>query len=142
MSLETIKEAVAKLVSESFKDTLDEALEHRMSIFEAKDEGEGKEVTEEEDKDKTPLKEEDEDDDNDEDEDDEDEDSDTLEEALKITAKAVGSKNRDAPEEFEVKDMRELTKIVKTGKYGWLMVTKRNGDEDEYIVEKGKLVLM
>lgn len=126
MSLEKIKEAVAKLVSESFKDTLDEAVEHRMSIFEAKDEG-----------DEALLKEEEEDDDSD-----DDDDSDTLEEALKVTAKAVGSNNRDAPEEFEVKDMRELTKIVKTGKYGWLMVTKRNGDEDEYIVEKGKLVLL
>ena len=55
---------------------------------------------------------------------------------------AVKNARGSKPEDLEVKDMRELTKLAKTGNYGWFMVTKKNGDEDEYTVEKGKLVLM
>lgn len=132
----TLKEAVASLVSESFKKTLDQAVEDRMSIFEAAK----KPIVEEEEED--DREEEEDDRDEDEDDDDDDDESEDLKEALKVEAKPVGSKNKAPVEEFEVKDMRELAKIVKTGKYGWLMVTKKNGDEDEYTVENGKLVLM
>lgn len=137
MSLEKMKEAVAGLVAESFKATLDEAVEHRLSIFESKEE-DGKEELEESDDEDEEKEELEESDDEDEDEESDEDDEDELKEAMKVEAKPL-----KAPvEKFEVKDMRELTKLAKTGNYGWFMVTKKNGDEDEYIVEKGKLVLM
>jgi hypothetical protein len=91
-----------------------------------------------------------EDEDEDEDEDDEEEDDEEeddeeepVNEAMKVTATRNNSRGQK-PEKLEVRNVRELNKLAKTGQYGYFMVTKANGDEEEYNVDErtNKLVLM
>lgn len=137
MNTEAITKSVKESVSTAIERVLTEATEQRMSIFKEAENNDDKDMDKDKDTDKSGKKDGESDD---EDEDDEDEDDEPLEEGLKVVGvkTAKGSKAED----LEVKDMRELTKLAKTGTYGWFMVTKKNGDEDEYTVEKGKLVLM
>lgn len=76
------------------------------------------------------------------DEDEEDEgDEDELEEALSVVASLAG-KSKEKTEKFKVKNLKELAKLARTGKYDYFSTTKDNGDELEFMVEKGKLVEM
>lgn len=144
MTSEATKEKVRELVKESMEKVIGESVSMRLEAFEKK----GKKDESEEDTDA---------DDKSDDSDDkggekelkegEEEDPDRsseepLEEALKVVAMGPHMNQRGPGDEFDVKDLRELTRIAKTGKYGWFMVTNRRGDETEYTVENGKLVLM
>lgn len=60
-----------------------------------------------------------------------------ISESLSVTASS-GKKTSD----IKVKDMRELTRIAKTGQYDHFLVQKRNGSEEEYMVDNGRLVLL
>lgn len=146
MSEEEMIVAVRALVKESFENVLGDATEQRMqSIQEAAKPKEEKdpEGDEEEGDDKADGKdtvEEDEDTDEDTDED-EDKDDEKLEEALDVDASFSHVNGKG--EKLVVANLRELAKLAKTGKYQAFAVTnKRTGEDSDYIVEKGKLVLM
>lgn len=142
MSEEEMIVAVRALVKESFENVLGDATEQRMqSIQEAakpeeEKDPEGDEEDEDDKADGKDTVEEDEDTDEDEDKDDE-----KLEEALDVDASFSHVNGKG--EKLVVANLRELAKLAKTGKYQAFAVTnKRTGEDSDYIVEKGKLVLM
>lgn len=122
----TVRETIQRVISESSAKT---------KVEEEKEEDKGREDGDDE-----------ETDDDDEEEDEESDrsgsDDEELEEALDVYANFPRTSGRIKGEQIKVKDMRELTKLAKTGKYEYFTVTRRNGQEEEYMVEKGKLVLM
>lgn len=138
MSEEEMIVAVRALVKESFENVLGDATEQRMqSIQEAAKPEEKKdpEGDEEEGDDKADDK------DTVEEEEDEDKDDEKLEEALDVDASFSHVNGKG--EKLVVANIRELAKLAKTGKYQAFAVTnKRTGEDSDYIVEKGKLVLM
>ena len=134
-NIDTLRQKASDLVKEAFREKLEEATQNRLSVFESRDEH----ITEEEED-----RDEDKSDDDDDDKSDDDDD-DTLEEALKVGALPTserGKGTRMKAEQITVKDMRELTRLAKTGKYDYFTVEKKNGDVVEYSVENGKLILM
>lgn len=134
-NIDTLRQKASELVKEAFREKLEEATQNRLSVFESRD----AHITEEEDRDDGKS------DDDDDDDDDDDGDDDTLEEALKVDALPTSERGkgiRMKAEQITVKDMRELTRLAKTGKYDYFTVEKKNGDVEEYMVENGKLVLM
>lgn len=138
-NIDTLRQKASELVKEAFREKLEEATQNRLSVFESRDEHITEEEEEEEEEDKSD------DDDGKSDDDDDDDDDDTLEEALKVGALPTserGKGTRMKAEQITVKDMRELTRLAKTGKYDYFTVEKKNGDVEEYMVENGKLVLM
>ena len=141
-NIDTLRQKASDLVKEAFREKLEEATQNRLSVFESRDEH----ITEEE-EDRDEDKSDDDDDDKSDDDDDksDNDDDDTLEEALKVGALPTserGKGTRMKAEQITVKDMRELTRLAKTGKYDYFTVEKKNGDVEEYMVENGKLVLM
>lgn len=134
MKREEFEVAIKALVKEAFENTFNEATEARMNTItesrkakESEDSGEKDEDDESDEKDRR--------------EDEDDEDDEHLEEALKVGA--MLAKPGVHVEEFTVANMRELSKLARTGKYqGFTVTNTRNGEESEYIVEKGKLVIM
>lgn len=135
-NIDTLRQKASDLVKEAFREKLEEATQNRLSVFESRD----THITEEEED-----RDEDKSDDDGDDKSDDDDDDDTLEEALKVGALPTserGKGTRMKAEQITVKDMRELTRLAKTGKYDYFTVEKKNGDVEEYMVEHGKLVLM
>lgn len=169
MKTEELRESVKQVVAESIKGKLEEATAQRLSIFEAEQEEDVNDVPDDDKNedgvdDDEAVTENDKECDDDkkkvafgsDDDDDEDEDvgldesiqsiyDAVLVEALKVVAMPTSERSKGTKgkaEDIEVKDLRELTKLAKTGKYDYFTVTKKDGDEDEYHVSKGKLVLM
>jgi len=72
------------------------------------------------------------------------EDEDQMNEALQVVASDSSGGGRMRQDKLTIQNMRELNKLAKTKKYDFFMVTKPNGDEEEYHVDErtGKLVLM
>ncbi len=164
---EEMKQAIRSMVKNSVEKVVSESVDMRMEEFrlmeakrskateseekdekddeseeKADDEGEAKEkadpVTESEEKDEDSDKKDDEESDE---KDDEDED-DALEESLSVVAKHAAPGGKGKVEDLKLANLRELTRLAKTGKYEYFTVTSSRGDESEYHVDKDKLVLM
>lgn len=138
MKREEFEVAIKALVKEAFETTFNEATEARMNtITESRKAKESEDSGDKDDEDD----ESDEKENNDGEDGEGDEDDEHLEEALKVGA--MLAKPGVHVEEFTVANMRELSKLARTGKYqGFTVTNPRNGEESEYIVEKGKLVIM
>lgn len=90
---------------------------------------------------------EDDDDDNSEDDDEESDRTDEVTEedffeSLSVTAVKSGGSGKADTETMNISRMSQLNRLARSGKYEYFTVRKRSGQEDEYHVDKGKLVKM
>lgn len=126
---EELKGIVAESVKEAFDNFISEACSGKKKMKEQ----------EEEEAEGEPVEESDDDEDDDEDSDESEED-DTGEESLSESLTVVASDGKKTTN-IKVANMKELTRIAKTGQYDHFVVKSHSGDE-EYMVDKGRLVLL
>ena len=126
---EELKGIVQESVKEAFDNFISEACSGKKKMKEQEEEDEGETVEEEESKD-----------DDDDEEESSDEEDDTGSEDITESLTVVASDGKKTTN-LKVANMKELTRIAKAGQYDHFVV-KSNTGEEEYMVDKGRLILL